>query len=65
MIKGNAGEIMTIDKLTSGYVSSTASDAAMRGVDSLASLSEKNSLECATRVSCDFQCIVVVTGKVN
>lgn len=65
VIKGNAGEIMALEKLTSSYVPPNSAETTMRGVDSVSSATEAETIEIASRVSADFKCIVVVTGKTD
>lgn len=65
VIKGNLGEIMAIEKLTSAYEVPEKAEVLMQGVDSLAALSDQDVCRIAARVSTDFRCIVVVTGKEN
>lgn len=65
VIKGNVGEIMAIDKLTSSFIEPETQQVTMQGVDSLATLSDDDICTIATRVSRDFKCIVVVTGITN
>lgn len=64
IIKGNLGEMLAIDKLTSSspYKKGTGS---MRGVDSIASLGAGEITELCKRVATEFQCVTVVTGEVN
>lgn len=65
VIKGNVGEIMAIEKLTSSYVALDSQQVTMQGVDSLVTLSDDSVCAIATRVSKDFKCVVVVTGVTN
>ncbi|RLV94196.1 Thiamine biosynthetic bifunctional enzyme [Spathaspora sp. JA1] len=66
VIKGNVGEIQGIWKLTSSYSETTSGDdSLMRGVDSIAELSEDKIIQIGKEVSTDFKTVVVITGKVN
>lgn len=65
VIKGNVGEIMAMEKLTSSYVLPETQQVTMQGVDSLATLADDHICAIATRVSRDFKCVVVVTGVTN
>ncbi|WPK24319.1 hypothetical protein PUMCH_001587 [Australozyma saopauloensis] len=65
VIKGNVGEIMALDKLTSEYIASESAEPTMQGVDSLATLLASDVLALAKRVSAEFKSIVVITGKEN
>lgn len=63
IIKGNLGEMLAIDKLTTSPHKLDAS--LMRGVDSIASLGDQEIEEVCKRVATEFQCVAVVTGKRN
>lgn len=64
VIKGNLGEILAIDRLTSS--SPFAKDAnLMRGVDSVAEMGPAEISEVCKRVALEFQCVTVITGEVN
>lgn len=65
VIKGNVGEILAIWKLTSTYSALGSEETLMRGVDSIASLSEEVIIKIGTEVSKDFNCTVVITGATN
>lgn len=65
VIKGNVGEIMAIEKLTSTYMPPQVTETTMKGVDSISKASEDQIIAVASRVSEDFKSIVVVTGKTN
>ncbi|EGW31514.1 uncharacterized protein SPAPADRAFT_140906 [Spathaspora passalidarum NRRL Y-27907] len=65
VIKGNLGEIQGIWKLTSTYSESSNSGSLMRGVDSIAKLTEEKIIQIGKEVSKDFKTVVVITGKVN
>ncbi|CAK9438095.1 uncharacterized protein LODBEIA_P24150 [Lodderomyces beijingensis] len=71
VIKGNVGEVMSVWKLTQGYkaklmVSEQNSDEElMRGVDSVAELSEDQIYAMATDICFEFCPVLVVTGAVN
>jgi thiamine-phosphate diphosphorylase/hydroxyethylthiazole kinase len=69
VIKGNLGEVLTIDRLTvEGMEEAEAQKehaTLMRGVDSSAELSIGQIHTVAKRVAQNFKCIVVITGKTN
>lgn len=66
VMKGNVGEIMAVHKLTSSFDNGCKSDEAlMRGVDSLAQLTEEQIIRIAQDVATDFRTVVVVTGEMN
>ncbi|KAK6455195.1 Hydroxyethylthiazole kinase family-domain-containing protein [Scheffersomyces xylosifermentans] len=67
VIKGNLGEIMAIRKLSSTYTppASSSNGGDMRGVDSIAKLTEPEILSLAYEVARDFQAVVVITGEMN
>lgn len=67
VIKGNVGEILALWKLTSKYQVSQNSEnnLLMRGVDSVAEVSEANIKKIGKEVAQDFRAVVVVTGSIN
>lgn len=66
VIKGNAGEITSIWKLTSYFHSTQEYNTPlMQGVDSLVQHDEEKLIKIALQVSLDFKTIVVVTGVTN
>lgn len=64
VIKGNVGEISAIWKLSSTYRPQQET-VLMRGVDSVATLSDSQVIDIASQVSADFKSVVVVTGATN
>lgn len=65
VIKGNIGEISGILKLTSTYNPSDSNQVLMKGVDSIAELSEEDIISAGRQVSKDFKVVVVISGPVN
>lgn len=64
VIKGNLGEMVAIDKFTTTSPYKLDS-ALMRGVDSIANLSSEEVEAICKRVAREFQCVAVVSGKIN
>lgn len=64
IIKGNLGEMLAIDKFTSTSPYKVGANL-MRGVDSIASMDGEEIETICKRVATEFQCVAVVTGKVN
>lgn len=68
VIKGNAGEIAALWKLTSAYVvdaRNEANEVHMRGVDSVAEFGEEDIISMGYAVASDFQAVVVISGVQN
>lgn len=68
VIKGNAGEIAALWKLTSAYVSDVKrqeNEVHMRGVDSVAEFGEEAIISMGYAVASDFQAVVVISGVQN
>lgn len=66
VIKGNVGEILTLRKLTSMYTPMKESSLkAMRGVDSVACLSDDEIIRLGKDVAVDFRAVIVITGVIN
>lgn len=64
VIKGNAGEISALYKLTTIY-NDTENVPGMKGVDSINDLPSEKLIEMAQAIAIDFKCCVVITGKVD
>ena len=64
VIKGNVGEILALQKLTSSYIE-LQDISYMRGVDSVSDLTEEDIIYIGKQVSTEFKTVLVITGPTN